>query len=236
MSKNTYLERVGQLRDVFANTRIVGLESVTSWFKGMELFITHSQSSEIEFNVTQAIDSLNCSPVGQHFGISNCLLTEEQNTIWMWTLRITINFKPLDITYIQKRSDANTNKRLNYVLNCIRLKVSLTSLSWYFTAVRRNKCPGSAWEVFSNHNKEVTQITNTGKRFAVHFLFVYYQTHCIITGMPHSWSSLQYRIIVHNSTQEWAVGSTSRLRNTTSLFQHSKETSVGLQQWQLIHH
>jgi hypothetical protein len=96
-SENTYLERGGQLRDIFAS--IVGLkvENGTSLLKEMELFITHPQSSGIESEVTQVIDPLNCSPAGQHFGICNCSLTEKQNTVRRQTSSIIISFKPLNI-------------------------------------------------------------------------------------------------------------------------------------------
>jgi hypothetical protein len=97
ISENTYQERGEQLRDVFANVVGLKVENVISLLKAMELFITHPQSSGIESEATQVNEPLNSSPSGQHFGISNCSLTNKQNTIRRQMQSVNISFKQVNI-------------------------------------------------------------------------------------------------------------------------------------------
>jgi hypothetical protein len=81
ISKMTYLERGEQRRDVFPDTIGLNAENVFPSFKVTELFISHPQSSGIEGDLTHTNDPLNCSPIGQHFGICNCFIFGEQSAI-----------------------------------------------------------------------------------------------------------------------------------------------------------
>lgn len=73
------------------------IDNATLLLKAIESFIAHPQSSGIECEVTQVIDSLNCSPAGQHFGITNCSVTDKQYTIRRLTLNVSISFKRMNI-------------------------------------------------------------------------------------------------------------------------------------------
>lgn len=173
-SENTYLERGGQLRDIFAS--IVGLkvENGTSLLKEMELFITHPQSSGIESEVTQVIDPLNCSPAGQHFGICNCSLTEKQNTVRRQTSSIIISFKPLNIF---KKLEVRNQNTKPYVDLCNTDKY-LQRVSWCYTVLRYNEHPGSVQEMLTNRIKDVLYDW-TLDDVLLYSLLLCWQVHCI---------------------------------------------------------